>query len=239
MAERLNVNPTRMELTKLKKQLKTAQRGHKLLKDKNDELMKRFLDMIRENKRLREEVEQAVQAAHQNFAVAKSVMSASQIGEALMLPKVQVAVSVSQKNIMSVVTPVFEFHTQNCTQNCVQSGVKEDGQDASPADFIPYGYGFTSGELDDAVLSLHSVMGQLLRLAEIEKTAQLLAGEIEKTRRRVNALEHVLIPQYTATIKYITMKLDEAERGSITRLMKVKDMMIAQQILQKAHEREK
>lgn len=124
MAERLNVNPTRMELTKLKKQLKTAQRGHKLLKDKNDELMKRFLDIIRENKRLREEVEQAVQAAHQNFAVAKSVMSAPQIGEALMLPKMQVAVSVSQKNIMSVVTPVFDFHTQNCTQNCVQSGVK-------------------------------------------------------------------------------------------------------------------
>ncbi len=205
---KLNVNPTRMEMTRLKKQLKTAIRGHKLLKDKLDELMKQFLDIVKENKRLREEAEKALDSAYKNFIIARAVLSQEFLGEALMMPKQSVAVDVSVKNIMSVNVPVFDFKT-------------EDNQ----SDIYPYGLAFTSGELDSAMESFSDAMQPLLRLAESEKTAQLLAQEIEKTRRRVNALENVMIPNYEETIKYISMKLEENDRASTTRLMKVKDMI--------------
>jgi len=208
----INVNPTRMELTRLKKRLKVARRGHKLLKDKRDELMKKFLELVRKNKELREKVEEMLMKVHSSFLIARAVLSAEVLEEALMFPKQSVSLEVSTENIMSVDVPVLEFKTKS--------------DDAG--DIFPYGFISTSGELDNAILNLSEVLPYMLELARMEKTAQLLAEEIEKTRRRVNALEYVLIPQLAETIKYITMKLDESERGNLTRLMKVKDMMLEQ-----------
>ena len=206
----MNVNPTRMELTNLKKKLVTARRGHKLLKDKRDELMRRFLELVRENKALRQKVEAGIKEANVHMAVARSVMSDEALEVALMMPAQRMSVDVTEKNIMSVMVPVFR----------TQVKAANDGE------IYSYGYAFTSCDLDDAVKALSEIMPDMLRLAEVEKTCQLLASEIEKTRRRVNALEHVMIPQYEDTIKYITMKLDENERSATTRLMKVKDMML-------------
>lgn len=213
---KLNVNPTRMEMTRLKRQLKTATRGHKLLKDKLDELMKQFLEIVRENKRLREEAEKALESAYQNFIIARAVLSESTLSSALMIPQQSVSVKVKQRNIMSVNVPVFDFQ-------------KSEGG----GDIYPYGMAFTSGELDSAMNSFADAMEPLLRLAESEKTAQLLAQEIERTRRRVNALENVMIPNYQETIKFIAMKLEENERASTTRLMKVKDMVLKKALEEK------
>lgn len=211
--ERLNVNPTRMEMTKLKKRLVTARRGHKLLKDKRDELMKQFLDMARQNRALRREVEQALSQAYDNFIIARAVMSAENLEEALMFPKQRVSVEVQTKNIMSVNVPEYDFRTEG-----------------SEGNIYAYGLADTSGELDGAIYTLSEIFPKMLELAQMEKATNLLAQEIEKTRRRVNALEHVMIPQLEETIKFISMKLDENERGNITRLMKVKDMMIAETV---------
>jgi len=214
LAERLNVNPTRMNLTALKKRLKTATRGHKLMKDKRDELMKEFLELARENGRLREAVEQRLTGMYQNFSIASAVMSREVMEESLMIPKQGVVLDVGNKNIMSVNVPVFSFET---TAN-------------DAGDIYPYGYASTSGELDNAISGLTDIFPLLLELAAKEKEVQLIAAELEKTRRRVNALEYVMIPQLQVTIKYIQMKLDENERGNQTRLMKVKDMMLAEAI---------
>lgn len=213
---KLNVNPTRMEMTRLKRQLKTATRGHKLLKDKLDELMKQFLEIVRENKRLREAAEAALESAYQDFIIARAVMSESTLAESLMIPQQSVSVKVKQRNIMSVNVPVFDFQ-----------------KEAGSGDIYPYGTAFTSGELDRAMNAFSAAMEPLLRLAESEKTAQLLAQEIERTRRRVNALENVMIPNYQETIKFIAMKLEENERASTTRLMKVKDMVLKKAIEEK------
>lgn len=211
---RLAVNPTRMELTRLKKRLTTSIRGHKLLKDKRDELMRQFLDIVRDNKRLRKSVEEAIESAHSHFAIAAAVMDEEIMAEALMLPKQEVYLETTTKNIMSVDVPEFEFKTKS----------------SDTTDIYPYGLAYTSGDLDGAVKELSEILPDLLKLAQTEKTAQLLASEIEKTRRRVNALEYVMIPQLQETIKYITMKLDESERSGLARLMKVKDMMIQENI---------
>jgi V/A-type H+-transporting ATPase subunit D len=208
----MRVNPTRMELTRLKKRLTVARRGHKLLKDKRDELMKKFLDLVRRNKDLREKVEEMLMRVHTKFLIASAVMSSEALEEALMFPKQSISLDVTTKNIMSVDVPVLNFKTSSLDET----------------DIYPYGFATTSGELDGAIGTLSEVLPYMLELAQMEKSAQLLADEIEKTRRRVNALEYVLIPQLTETIKYITMKLDENERGNLTRLMKVKDMMIEQ-----------
>ena len=207
---RLNVSPTRMVLTGLKKRLKTARRGHKLLKDKRDELMKKFLDIVRENKLLREEVEEKLNMVHSRFVMARAVMNSELLEEALMFPKQKVELAASTRNIMSVDVPVLEITT-------VASG---------EGDIYPYGFANTSGELDGAIATLSEMTPMLIKLAELEKSAQLLADEIEKTRRRVNALEYFLIPNLQETIKYIVMKLDENERGNLIRLMKVKDMVL-------------
>jgi len=201
-----------MELTRLKKRLIVARRGHKLLKDKRDELMKKFLELVRENKELREKVEEMLMTVHKNFLIARAVMSSESLEAALMFPKQSVSLEVSTKNIMSVDVPVLEYKTSS----------------PDDTDIYPYGLAATSAELDGAIGTLSEVLPYILKLAQMEKSAQLLAEEIEKTRRRVNALEYVMIPQLTETIKYITMKLDENERGNLTRLMKVKDMMIEQ-----------
>ena len=206
----MNVNPTRMELTNLKRKLTTARRGHKLLKDKRDELMRRFMELVRENKELRKKVENGIAEANKYMAVARSVMSDAEIASALMMPMQEVSVDIAEKNVMSVLIP--EFKTQLKT--------------ADDSDIYPYGFAFTSTELDGAVKYISDILPDLIKLAEIEKSCQLMAAEIEKTRRRVNALEHVMIPQYEETVKYISMKLDENERSATTRIMKVKDMML-------------
>ena len=202
--------PTRMELTRLKKKLVTAVRGHKLLKDKRDELMRQFLDLAKENMELRKAVEKGIRKANANFVTAKASMPEEALHTALMAPKQEVYLEAERKNVMSVEIPVFEYRTRT----------------ADPNDIYSYGFAFTSGDLDDAVRSLADVLPQMLELAEKEKACQLLAAEIEKTRRRVNALEHVMIPETQESIRYITMKLDENERGSQIRLLKVKDMML-------------
>ena len=206
------VNPTRMELSRLKKKLNTATRGHKLLKDKRDELMRRFLEMVRENRELRMKVEEKIKAANANFVLAKSSMSDETLKAALLAPKQEVYVSTSYRNVMSVDIPVFDTQTRT----------------PDPNDIYSYGYAFTSADLDDAVKSLADILPDLIKLAEIEKSCQLMADEIEKTRRRVNALEHVMSPETQEQIRYITRKLDENERSTQTRLMKVKDMMLQQ-----------
>lgn len=206
------VNPTRMELTRLKKKLVTAMKGHRLLKDKRDELMREFLDLVRENMDLRLKVEQGIRGANRNFVLAKAGMSEETLRTALVGTKQEVLLETSRKNVMSVDIPVFEHKMRTADEN----------------DIFSYGLAFTSGDLDDAVKSLSDVLEDMIRLAEVEKSCQLMAAEIEKTRRRVNALEHVIIPETQAGIRYITMKLDENERSTQVRLMKVKDMMLEQ-----------
>ncbi|MGI6153343.1 MAG: V-type ATP synthase subunit D [Christensenellaceae bacterium] len=206
----LNVNPTRMELTRLKKALAVARKGHKLLKDKRDELMRQFLELIREAKELRKGVERKLEIANASFAVAGSLMQSEALISALMLPRQDVELRVATKNVMSVNVPRF----------------KAEFRSTDMSDAFSYGYAFTSGELDTAISNLNDALPDMLHLAEVEKSVQLISADIEKTRRRVNALEYVMIPDYEDTIRYIAMKLEENERGSLTRLMKVKDMIL-------------
>lgn len=207
---RLNVNPTRMELSNLKRRLKTAVRGHKLLKDKRDELMRQFLDIVRESQRLRLEVESELIDAYRGFSSAAALLSPEMLEQTFLYPKQSIDIDMTYKNVMSVDVPVYSVKTK--TQD--------------EADIFPYSFSGTPAELDDSVMRLSRMLNKMLLLAEKEKTVKLLAREIEKTRRRVNALEYVMIPQFEETIKYIMMKLDENERGNTTRLMKVKDMML-------------
>ena len=206
------INPTRMELTRLKRKLATATRGHKLLKDKRDELMRQFLELVRENKALRERVEEGIRAASANFALARATMHPAVLDTALLAPGQEVQVEAGTRNVMSVNVPQLTYQFRSTDESNMYS----------------YGLAFTSGDLDDAVKSLSDIFPDMLKLAEVEKSCQLMAAEIEKTRRRVNALEYVMIPQMRQDIKYITMKLDENERSTQIRLMKVKDMMLEQ-----------
>ena len=199
-----------MELTRLKRKLVTARRGHKLLKDKRDELMRQFLELVRENRTLRENVEAAIEKANKKFVLARSAMTDEILNTALMAPKQEIILEASSRNVMSVEIPVFETKTRT----------------TDPNDIYCYGYAFTSADLDESVKSLADILPDMLRLAEVEKSCQLLADEIEETRRRVNALEHVTIPETEEMIHSISMKLDEAERSSQVRRMKVKDMML-------------
>ncbi len=221
MAE-LRVNPTRMELKKLQGRYATARRGHKLLKDKRDELMRQFLEIVRENKALRERVEASLASIYASFSVAGATSAPLMLKEALLLPKKEGQLEVSYRNLMSVTVPVFTLQ------------VLAEGN----ADSYNYGMAFTSGELDNAARELSDLLEDLVRLAALEKTAQMLAEEIERTRRRVNALEYIMMPRYLAAMKSIRMKLDENERGNTTRLMKVKDMMIKAQLEGHAEEDE-
>ena len=204
------ITPTRMVLNQLKGRLKTARRGHKLLKDKRDELMRQFLDIVRRNKVLRAEVEQGLTEAFGSLQVASAIMSPEMLEQALMYPRQSVELGMTFRNIMSVNVPVYDFQTKN----------------NDPSEIFPYGFAQTSGELDDALEKMARVFQDMLELAQVEKTMQLLAQEIEKTRRRVNALEYVMIPDLETNIRYITMKLDENESSTKVRLMKVKDMVL-------------
>lgn len=202
-----NVNPTRMELRRLKTRLKTATRGHKLLKDKSDEMIRQFMVYVRENKRLREEIEAELSSALKGFTLARAVSSNAVIEEAVMMPATKAEISLSSDNIMSVEVPSI-------------SVVEHEGQDK-----YPYSFDTVTSELDASIGTLSTLLVKLVKLAEVEKTCNMLADEIEKNRRRVNALEYVMIPQIEETIKYINMKLDENERASTIRLMKVKSMI--------------
>ena len=208
------ITPTRMVLNQLKGRLKTARRGHKLLKDKRDELMRQFMDVVRRNKELRTKVEQGLTEAFGALSVASAVMSPEMLEQALLYPRQSVELGMDFKNIMSVNVPVYSFHTKN----------------NDPSEVYPYGFAQTSGELDDALEKMAKVFEDMLELAQVEKTMQLLAEEIEKTRRRVNALEYVMIPELEENIKYISMKLEENENSTKVRLLKVKEM-----VLQDAH----
>ena len=208
------ITPTRMVLKQLKGRLKTARRGHKLMKDKRDELMRQFMDIVRLNKELRIRVEEGLTAAFASFQVASAIMSPEMLEQALLFPRQSVELNMSFKNIMSVNVPQYSFKTKN----------------DDPGEIYPYGFAQTSGELDDALKQLARVFEDMLELAQVEKTMQLLAEEIEKTRRRVNALEYVLIPELEKNIKYISMKLEENENATKVRLLKVKEM-----VLQNAH----
>ena len=215
MAGSKTITPTRMVLNQLKGRLKTATRGHKLLKDKRDELMRQFMDVIRLNKILRTRVEEGLTEAFGALTVASAVMSPEMLEQALMYPRQSVELSVKYKNIMSVNVPQYSFSTKT----------------ADASEIYPYGFAQTSGELDIAMQAISSVFEDMLELARVEKTMQLLAEEIEKTRRRVNALEYVMIPEMQENIRYISMKLAENENATKVRLMKVKDM-----VLQQAHD---
>ena len=208
------ITPTRMVLNQLKGRLKTARRGHKLLKDKRDELMRQFMDVVKRNKQLRTRVEQGLTEAFASLQVASSIMSPEMLEQALLYPRQSVELGMTFKNIMSVNVPRYSVRTRS----------------NDPSEVFPYGFAQTSGELDDALEALSRVFRDMLDLAEVEKTMQLLAEEIEKTRRRVNALEYVMIPELEGNIKYISMKLEENENATKVRLLKVKDM-----VLQDAH----
>ena len=208
------VTPTRMVLNQLKGRLKTARRGHKLLKDKRDELMRQFMDVVKLNKQLRTRVEEGLTAAFSSLQVASAIMSPEMLEQALLYPRQSVELGLTYKNIMSVNVPQYSFQTKN----------------NDPSEIYPYGFAQTSGELDDALDKMARVFEDMLELAQMEKTMQLLAEEIEKTRRRVNALEYVMIPELESNIKYIAMKLEENENATKVRLLKVKEM-----VLQDAH----
>ncbi len=201
----LDINPTRMELLRLKKRLVLAKRGHKLLKDKQDELMKQLLELVDTVKELRKEVDKELSLATRRYLFAKAGMETELLESAMLVPGVKIELNINEKSTMGVKTPVFNVTTQGSIQN--------------------YGYAHTTGELDSALLGIEKVVERLVHLAEQEKKLQLMAEEIEKTRRRVNALEYILIPNLEDTIKFITMKLSEMERSNLTRLMKVKDIV--------------
>ena len=208
-----NYTPTRMVLNQLKGRLTTARRGHKLLKDKRDELMRQFMDIVKQKKELRNKVEDGLTEAFASLSAASAVMSPQMLEQALLYPRRTVDLDLTYKNVMSVNVPQYSFAT---------SGGGED--------IVPYAFAQTSGDLDDALGKLSAVFEDMLQLAEVEKTMQLMAEEIESTRRRVNALEYSTIPDLETNIHYITMKLEENENSTKVRLIKVKEM-----VLQKAH----
>ena len=214
------VTPTRMVLNQLKGRLRTATRGHKLLKDKRDELMRQFMEVIKKNKELRTRVEEGLTEAFGALTVASAIMSPEILQQALMYPRQSVELGMSYKNIMSVNVPQYTFRTTN----------------SDPSEIYPYGFAQTSGELDVAMQSINRVFQDMLELAQVEKTMQLLAEEIEKTRRRVNALEYVMIPEMQENIRYISMKLEENDLSTKVRLMKVKDMILTQAIEERRRE---
>ena len=208
MTSTLRVNPTRMELTRIKRRLVTARRGHKLLKDKRDEMVRQFILLVRENRALRQEVERELSAALNSFALARSVTEPELMEEALLYPARNIAIDMTTRSILSVRVPSIRVREETMRETTLSYGLAE-----------------TSAQLDGAIAGLADLLPKLIQLAEVEKSCDLLADEIEKTRRRVNALEYVMIPQFEETIRFITMKLDENERGNLTRLMKVKSMI--------------
>jgi V/A-type H+-transporting ATPase subunit D len=213
----INVSPTRMELKRLKARLITARRGHKLLKDKRDEMIRRFMEIIRGVGELRASLEKQIEKIGESFSLALAVTSPHTLAEALMLPVSTGELLVKYRSLMNINVPTYRYERQN-----------------SENETVNYGFAFTSSELDTAIKGMNGIAVKMIELAEKEKTVQMLADEIEKTRRRVNALEYIMIPRYEVQIKRITMKLDENERGNTVRLMKVKDTVIKERLAKRA-----
>ena len=209
MAGRLAVNPTRMELLRLRKRLVVAQRGHKLLKDKLDGLMQEFLEIAREYKRFRLAVDDELPHVLKLVVLAEITSSRRITEDALESSKQDLQLTVKPRRLMSVVIPKIEA-TFGTTGGM-------------------YSFVHTSPELDQAIDALKKFLPKLVRMAELEETVRRLSVEIEKTRRRVNALEHTFIPRIKETVKYIMSKLDEMERSNTSRLMKIKAQRIAQE----------
>ncbi|HOO63900.1 MAG TPA: V-type ATP synthase subunit D [Synergistaceae bacterium] len=205
MAARLNINPNRMELSRLKKRLVVAKRGHKLLKDKQDALIKAFLEKAKNIKEERERLEAELDECYKSFLLARAQTLPSMLEQSLMVSGSTVSLAVKHKNIMSVLVPEYAIN---------QKG-----------DYFNYGMSTSTGSLDVALDLFSKIVPKLIMLAAEEKGLQLMAAEIERTRRRVNALEHVLVPSFVETIRYITMKLDEQERANLSRLMRVKEIV--------------
>ena len=205
----LNVYPTRMELSRLRKRLGTATRGHKLLKVKEDELVRQFILLVKKNQELRKKMDSSLQKGMKEYVLASSVIPDHVLEEAFSIPFNKVSLDVQTKSIMNTEVPVLNTMYQ------------ED----SDVDDFSYGFVSTTSELDLSLDYLDSILPLMLQLAEIEKTCQLIAKEIETTKRRVNALEYLTIPNLTETIAHIENTLDENERGNVTRLMKVIDIL--------------
>lgn len=203
-----NINPTRMELTKTKNQLATAERGHKLLKDKQDEMVRQFIGLINKNRALRLEIESEMANISEVFQTARLKTSYEGIMEALIVPTSTIDLSLGQRTIMNMDVPKLDYSPQE----------KID---------LTYGFAFTPCEVDQAVLRLSKLLPKLIELAETEKACDMLSVEIEKTRRRVNAIEYVMIPNMKDTIHFITMKLEDNERSNIIRLMKSKEIILS------------
>lgn len=203
----MNVNPTRMEMKRLQSRLKTATRGHKLLKDKTDEMIRRFISVAEENKRLRAETEKELAEALASFTSARASDDSRVVEEAVLMPSTAVRLNCGKRKMMGIDVPQIEIEEQKA------------------GDLYPYSFLSGTERLDGALRGLNVVLYKLIKLAETEKTCNMLADEIEKNKRRVNALENIMIPQLAETIKYIKMKLDESERSATVRLMKVKDMI--------------
>ena len=207
----MQVNPTRMELTRIKKQLSISIRGHKLLKDKQDEMIRQFMLIIKETKKLREEIDKELSKINTQYQKARTKISNDAIDEALLVPTKSSQLKTSSRNIMNLSVPVIEY---------------EENQEID----LTYSLSFTPIELDEAIIGLSQLQSRLVKLAELEKSCDILADEIEKTRRRVNAIEYIMIPNLKETVKYIAQKLDDAERSNIIRLMKSKEIILAKQL---------
>lgn len=203
----LAINPTRMELLRLKKRLVLAQKGHKLLKDKQDELVRQFLSIIEDTKRLRIQVDDEIQSVYQSYSIAEGVVGGANIEGLFSLPGASTVLKSGMRPVMNLKVPVFEVDVTG--------------------DPFNYGDAQSSVLVDRSVRLFGKLLTSLLKLAELEKSSIVLAEEIEKTRRRVNALEYILIPNISDTIKYITMKLSEMERSNLTRVMRVKEVITA------------
>ncbi len=215
----IRANATRQELTRLRGRIRMAERGHRLLKDKRDQLMREFLSIVHEGRRLRQQLEEELAMAYKSFSLARAVLSPSVLEEALMVPGGAEEIATSYRNIMNVVVPEMEIRKQN-------SGV-DTKDDESGAGLPAYGLAGTSSDLDHAIARFRNILPLLVRLSYIERTIHLLADEIEKTRRRVNALEHVLIPELQQAVKSVEMRLEEMERANISRLMRIKEIVRA------------
>lgn len=231
----MRVNPNRMELMRLRGQLTVAKRGHKLLKDKRDELMRQFLSIVRRNQELRTEVEKLLNVYNQEMVLARAVMAEEVIETALYSGYNNLVLQSRSENIMSVTVPEFSIHDQEFSEDTEDKNKKRK---PSSKTYIPYGFSGVSGELDQAILALQKALPVMIELATVEKRTQLLAGEIAKTRRRVNSLEHRMIPDLEETIHSITMKMEENDRANTTRLMKVKDLILEKEIRERRHRNE-
>lgn len=202
------VNPTRMELLKLKDRVNLATKGHKLLKEKRDALIMEFFNILDSARNVREKVEEKLGKSFGDLMVAQTMMGDFAVRKAAMSVQESLDIDVDTRSVMGVTVPVIEY--KDIKKSMIERG---------------YGLVDTSAKLDDASKGFEEVVELILELSEVEMTVKLLAGEIESTKRRVNALEHIIIPRLENTVKYIEMRLEEMERENFVRLKIIKQTM--------------